>query len=95
MAEGAFGPPAEGAAIDGLVGEGSGAPAEAVPPGRSAAGSEESPDWLAAPEVVVPRTAEAARDAVEGVFAAAAASTGNVAVFARWSGSRDARRSPA
>jgi DNA polymerase-1 len=45
-----------------------------------------SPSWLSAPEVVVARTADAARAGLATVFAAARASTGNVAVHPRWAG---------
>ncbi len=51
--------------------------------GRKGAGS---PSWLSAPEVVVARTADAARAGLAAVFVAARASTGTVAVHPRWSG---------
>ena len=92
MAEGAFGPAAEGAAMDGLVGEGAGV-ADRVETTVGAGGDPgESPEWLTSPEVVAPPTVEDTVAAVGAVFAAAAGSTGNVAVFARWS--EDPGRSP-
>jgi DNA polymerase I len=45
-----------------------------------------SPSWLSAPEVVVARTADAARAGLAAVFAAARAASGTVAVHPRWSG---------
>jgi DNA polymerase-1 len=82
MADGAF-----GASID--PGPGGPVPSAALP---DAGSTDEAPDWLAHPDVVVPVTAASARKAVRGVLDAARTSTGNVAVYARWAG--DPGRSP-
>ncbi len=63
-------------------------------PDRAATGEDPSvgglvegiPEWLAAPRVVAPATVTAARKAMQELFAAARTSSGNVAVFARWTG---------
>ncbi len=81
---------------DGGLGEGADS-------GESEVGAEEGPagtpaapggvpDWISSPEVDVPDTPAAARDALERIVAAARGSTGNIAVFAQWSG--DPGRSP-
>ncbi len=82
MDEGGLGPPAPGtgaASDDGIV---------AAPP-RSTDGS---PDWLDAPPVEVPTDAVAALDGLGRLLATAREATGNVALFARWTG--DPGRSP-
>jgi DNA polymerase I len=53
---------------------------------------EEPPAWLTNPEVREPPTAASGREALRELFAAALASAGTVAVFARWTG--DPGRSP-
>jgi DNA polymerase-1 len=102
MGEGAFGPPSGSsgsgvgsggsAAGAGSAGASSGGPARGPGVGPGGGEATGAPGWLAEPEVEVPTTTTAARQALERIFASAAASTGNVAVLARWSG--DPGRSP-
>ena len=92
MEEGALGEPAAGS---GGLPTSTGSAATGDPQSGTLSGPEatdELPGWLAEPEVVVPRTAASAQDALDGIFEAARASTGNVALFAQWSG--DPGRSP-
>ena len=85
MKDGLFGPPAVGSTV---------APDEAVSPGVAGPAdlADEPPPWLASPVVVEPIHPGEAVDALAGVVTTARAGTGNVAVFARWSG--DPGRSP-
>jgi DNA polymerase-1 len=78
---------------EGALGRPSGGDAPAS--GDQAAGgpmADRAPSWLTDPAVVAPRTVESATEALGDLFAAAAASTGNLAVLARWAG--DPGRSP-
>ena len=81
MEEGAFGPSADG-------GFGVG---DALAPTPTGPSHEEAPSWLVNPTVDTPHTAEEATKAIGRVLDAAR-STGNVALFAQWSG--DPGRSP-
>ena len=81
-----------GSAGGGSAGGGSAGPGGATGGATGGAAAAGMPEWLAEPEVQVPTTAASAREALEQVFAAATASTGAVAVLARWSG--DPGRSP-
>ncbi|HZM57025.1 MAG TPA: DNA polymerase I [Acidimicrobiales bacterium] len=69
-----------------------GAPGPGSLDGPGAVAAEAMPDWLASPSVAAPRDAASACEALEAVFASARATTGSVALSARWSG--DAGRSP-
>ena len=60
--------------------------------GLGAAAADAVPDWLGSPSVMAPRDAASACEALEAVFAYARATTGSVALSARWSG--DPGRSP-
>ena len=83
MQEGALGAPAEGdRGADGAIG---GTPAD---PSWSAA----IPAWLTEPRFVAPDDPAAASAALASLFETAQSSTGNVALFAQWSG--DPGRSP-
>jgi DNA polymerase-1 len=64
---------------------------EAGPAGTPASAGG-TPEWMTAPQVEVPDTPDSARDALERIVAGARQSTGNIAVFAQWSG--DSGRSP-
>jgi DNA polymerase I len=74
---------------DGAFGEGTDSGPSRTPSGADGpAGGlvDGNPEWLAAPRVVLPPTPAAARKAMGELFAAARTSTGNLAVFARWTG---------
>jgi len=92
MEAGALGEPAAGSGglLSGTGSATTGDPQSGTLSGREV--TDELPGWLAEPEVVVPRMAASAQDALNGIFEAARASTGNVALFAQWSG--DPGRSP-
>jgi DNA polymerase-1 len=75
MAEGALGAPAGGTL-----------PADA-PPSTPARPHGAEPEWLASPETTVPGDVDAARLALDRLWEATRAATGNVAVLARWAGS--------
>ena len=82
MSEGALGEPGDGGAPPGWGG--------GDDPGEAHHG--QSPAWLASPEVDIPVTVDAALAEVSALFDVARATTGNVALFARWEG--DPGRSP-
>ncbi len=78
---------------DGFLGKpAAGAPGAGSADGPVPATADEAPTWLSSPEVVAPRDATSAAGALGTVFDSARTSTGNVALFARWSG--DPGRSP-
>jgi DNA polymerase-1 len=84
MDDGGLGEPADSGDLETRASE---AGPAAMPPSPGG-----TPEWMAAPQVEVPDTPDSARDALERMVAAARGSTGNVAVFAQWSG--DPGRSP-
>jgi DNA polymerase-1 len=83
MDDGGLGEPAD--AGDRVVGHEEGPAGTPAPAGGP-------PEWMTSPQVEMPDTPAAARDALERIVAAARESTGNMAVFAQWSG--DPGRSP-
>jgi DNA polymerase-1 len=87
MEEGAF-----GRSADGEFGNVPTRPTAAGGASVATGPADEVPPWLAAPTVVVPRTVDAAVEAVRDLFDGARASTGTVALHAQWSG--DPGRSP-
>jgi DNA polymerase-1 len=93
MEEGAFGVSADGKSG---TGHADGTATNGAPAGVPAVVGEppvdEAPAWLAAPAVTVPNTVDAAAEAIGGLFDAARASGGCVALYAQWSG--DPGRSP-
>jgi DNA polymerase-1 len=79
MQDGSLGQPSAGASMPTLGSDGGAGVAIQSP-------SAGPPPWLVTPTVVVPATASAASQAVADVFEQARAGTGNVALFAQWSG---------
>jgi DNA polymerase I len=74
---------------EGAFGEGTDSGSDRTPSGEdhSVGGLVDGiPEWLSGPQVVVPPTAAAARKAMRELFTAARTSSGNLAVFARWTG---------
>lgn len=78
MNDGLLGPPLPGGSAGG----------EAVDPepGGEAGRVEDQPAWLVAPDVMVPNDASSAVVGLDGIVTGARSGTGNLALFAQWTG---------